>query len=414
MNAGTEPSPIFRRLQPGAGVGLRAEACLPLRSRYSDCNRCVEACPVGALHRDAGRFALDASCVGCGRCAAVCPMGALAVPGFSVDTVAAPRAEALAVDCRRVPAADSPAGAVRVPCLGGLSVSRLLALTLSAENRGLALLDRGWCARCAAGGGAAHPAQDALSQARVLLRAVGVADADLPELASRPLSPEAAAPAIPGPEEEGRLSRRTFLGQLARQATTAVSEALADAPEPLSACAVPAPQRGRQGHAQAGRTTPQGAGLRAPQPSLERARLLAVLDRLAARNGREPPAALFPAVEMTSACRDHELCARLCPTGALHVYATEGARGVGFEPARCIACGACERLCPERAIRFHPQGRGGRPEDAAALTRHARRLCAECGVEFSAAGEATLCGACRKSRALVKAGYDLRFRAGVE
>lgn len=221
----TEPNRtrIYRRLHEGARVGLRAEACLPLRSRYAECDRCVTSCPVGVLHRSETGFALDDGCLGCGRCAAACAMGALGVAGFDIGSVHAAEGETLCVDCWRVPVESSPKNAVRVPCLGGLSVGQLLGLHLAAGVRPLVLLDRGWCEQCPAGGGEAHPIEASLALACQSLRDVGVAAADLPHIERRHRPIREAEAGIPEPESMQTLSRRDFFNSFARQITASTS-----------------------------------------------------------------------------------------------------------------------------------------------------------------------------------------------
>src|SRR3989338_4935262 len=112
---------------------LLEDACLPMRSpRYATCRACENVCPVKAIHIGETEIQLDENCVRCGRCVAVCPMGALALPGFTVADVMRKTALPLSVDCWKVPAKLSPEGAVRIPCLGGLSTGRILELVATA------------------------------------------------------------------------------------------------------------------------------------------------------------------------------------------------------------------------------------------------------------------------------------------
>lgn len=217
----------FRRLNPDAPVGLRADACLSLRSRHTECDRCVEVCPAGVLHRGEETFFLDEGCLGCGRCAAVCPMGALAVAGFTLRPTEIKTTRPLMLDCWRVPAEASPPHGVRVPCLGGLSPGQWLGLVLAARGHGVELLDRGWCNTCPASPGAAHPAAEALTTVHDWLKEARVPRQHWPRRVRAPLPATRAT--TPDPRNETPVSRRRFFGALMHESVGLADTAL-DAP----------------------------------------------------------------------------------------------------------------------------------------------------------------------------------------
>ncbi len=379
----------FRRLNPDAPVGLRAGACLPLRSRHTECDRCVEVCPAGVLHRGEEVFSLDEGCLGCGRCAAACPMGALRIDGFSIGLPAAARGHAVAVDCRKVPPEISTERAVRVPCLGGLAVSDLLALRLVAGRRTVVLHDRGWCAQCPAGAGVSHPLETALSTARAWLAETGVPARLLPRLERRPLPPAVRPSGSPAAPHAMSAPRRAFLKRLTGGLGTALSEAVA--PEAAAARAAdPRPAR-------------------EPVRSFERERRLGLLRRLAANYGGRVPAELFPVLEVDASCRNHQLCVTLCPTGALRAYTAKETRGIAFDAAACIACGQCLSACPERAISLLPQRANHPPRQPSRLTHHEARGCAQCGREFYDRSDEVLCLGCRRAQDFAKTAFDTLF-----
>lgn len=84
-------------LQHGDAIGPTHSRILPVRLRRQVVNipvvcrqclkpLCADACPMGALSRDAetGAMAVDADlCIGCGMCMVACPLG-----GISIDTEA--------------------------------------------------------------------------------------------------------------------------------------------------------------------------------------------------------------------------------------------------------------------------------------------------------------------------------------
>ena len=107
---------------PTTRLALHADAYIPARFREMACRRCADACPTGALVATSEGPALASACVDGGRCTVACPAEALSVPGFDITPTTSGM---VAIDCRRVPPTHSPTGAMRVPCLGDLSIVAL-------------------------------------------------------------------------------------------------------------------------------------------------------------------------------------------------------------------------------------------------------------------------------------------------
>jgi len=381
------------RVRNDVSLQINADRCLRLRSRYNDCDQCAQACPAHVLHVSIERIELAEGCLRCGQCGAACPTEALQTEGFAVSPPpAASSRTPLYVDCWKVPAADSPHDAIRVPCLGGIALHHLVQWHAAAEGRQIALIDRGWCGQCSAGCGSHHPAQETLDAARALLAELGVAEQALPRMESLPL-PRVQMPAeIPEPLAAQFLSRREFFAGITRNAARAIAPVAAGRPDD---------------DAQSRRA--RGARIE----TTARSQLVAQAAALGARHGQPLPAELFPALRVADACCNHQVCAATCPTRALQAYRSEdgAAAGIAFDAAACIACGDCTRACPERALTLVPQGDGEVPRGATALTRWTLRECYDCGHEFADSGSSSVCPTCRKTRELARTSFSQLFGA---
>lgn len=193
---------------------------------------------------------------------------------------------------------------------------------------------------------------------------------------------------IPEADQERAISRRVFFSSLAGRVSTTVNDIVQ---------IVPIAEEGRV------------PDRRSPTRSYARERALKAMQRIACHWRHPLPGSLFNTVAVAPACRDHRVCAATCPTGALHGYSTEGSalRGLAFDAWRCIGCGHCEAVCPERAVRL---GRGAAtevPGGEVQLTRFAQAECSECGEVFGTppgSGE-KLCMNCRKRVNLARSAF---------
>lgn len=374
--------PIRFRPLPGDGrVAFAAEACIAARSLPSACSRCAQACPVGAVRVGEAGPELVADCLGCGRCAAACPTGAIVLKGFP-DSGKLPDGNAVQhVECWKVPASLTGHAAMRVPCLGGLDAGWLLEWQARLGRTPLALIDRGWCAQCSAGGDA-HPVRPAVDEAARLLDACRVQSAERPRLVQRPLPVQLMPAAIPQPAAEEKIDRRAFFRRFAAEAARAI-------PAPT-----PAAPRKRRG---------------SDFPLPKRERLLAVLSALTQRSIEALPAAVLPGLTLAAGCDHLGACAGMCPTGALRLYEEDGHAGAAFEPRDCVACGLCAQACPARAIEVRPAGPSELNAVEQILTAFPLVKCGNCLTPFAAARGETLCPACRRHRAMAGTLFGTRF-----
>jgi formate hydrogenlyase subunit 6/NADH:ubiquinone oxidoreductase subunit I len=176
---------------------------------------------------------------------------------------------------------------------------------------------------------------------------------------------------IPPPESERPISRRQFLRAIT-------------APVPVGGPGAPAfPASARR-------------------ESTERRRVLNALGAVAAERGTTLPDELFARVTNAGTCADHRICTAICPTGALAVRAVDGQAALEFDAEACIACGACERACPEHALSLDAHG-GERERRIVAMHRPQR--CTACGEQYTAKDEDDgLCLSCRKTRKFLRSG----------
>jgi Fe-S-cluster-containing hydrogenase component 2 len=352
---------------------LLAEACVTIQRPGTPCLRCAEACPAGAISIGERTVAISHElCSGCGRCAPVCPTEVLTVDGFALPS----GRMQIRIECSRVPPPGCTQANIVVPCLGGLTANHLRA-SLATGTEEIVLVDRGWCATCPAGG-TDTPWDDVLARLGRELDLLGMRRGPSVRVETRSLPKESAlSPPVARRASSETLTRRQLFARLANPK-----------PKPTashaSACDQP--------------------------PSVIRTDALIERRAQLARIVAGPlPGALFPAASIADTCCDNLICTRACPTGALRSIQESGVGGVAFDAALCIACGACEEACPTHSITIHAAGEGVY-EGSVPLRRHDRRICAQCGAEFSTHDGRSACLACSKDAEIVRLGHDLMRR----
>lgn len=383
----------YRSLREDHPLGLLEDACLPMRApRYATCRACENVCPVKAIHIGETAIQLDENCIRCGRCAAVCPMGALVLPGFSVPNVPQENAMPLSVDCWKVPGKLSPEGAVRVPCLGGLSLGRIVELVAMAGARSLELLDRGWCSGCNAGKSSDHPIHASLDQARSLLDAAGLGASQLPRLRSLYLPANLMPIDIPEHVTESKISRREFFSAFTAKAVVTI-----DKVKPLAPGLEARRRRGFE---------------REPVPSRERERLLWSMELIGQSAGVTQPTKLFYRVVITDACNNHQFCASICPTGALGVFDKVSRTEMMFDTRLCIGCNECHSICPSGALSVLPNSYDALPDHPICLTSFGENICPECGQAYTGKAGEDICRQCQKRHHLASSAFQSLFGSG--
>lgn len=344
-------------------VAVDAQACLRAAGQMPVREGCVEACPSASLSWRGTDPVADANCTGCGLCAAACPNDALDVAGFALTAL--PRGAEIPVTCSR-DRSFQPGQAIILPCLGGVTVTFWLEMCDTADRK-LVVLDRGWCATCQAGGGEAAPWSAALAEVRQLLGFAGWPDTKFPSIEMQPL-----------PSAEARPLTRLGVGPSRRALFTV----------PTSTPA----KHSKRRHVSARRRRVEHVWL----------------SRMAARSGRGSVTEALPMIAINESCRDHGICAALCPTGALERWQGPNERGLAFDAMKCLACGRCAEACPSQALKVFRHG--ARITGRTLITRRASATCSRCAAQFAA--EASdgehLCPTCTKRQSLGAAALSLR------
>lgn len=393
----------------GAAPDLQAGRCLNRRHAGAGCTRCVDNCPAQAIALDGVTPQLDeTACVRCGLCTAICPTDTF-VPAIDYEktlcaTVANLPTAPTALVCPVHPAPDATAATVNAVavnavavnavvqhrrCLAALDVADLL--ELSAGGTRPLWLDDSPCAACPIGAAQATLLRT-VDAARTLLHAAGCSPALLLHSERPPASDVRPHRVLVYDGAQPAISRRALFTRL-RPVRTDRDEA------PVIADLL---QRGAPLSERLPQQTP---------PS--RRRVLTAISALPANGNGEFAAARTPfgAVEVQAeACSGCELCARFCPTGALH-FATDAAGfELTFQATACIACRICVVACPEHVVSL-----GDRLEMDTLRADRMMQLaagelvaCAGCGVLTGRrpAEPTPRCHVCRRGAGIVTAQRD--------
>ncbi len=345
--------------------GFKSERCVRYRYTYSECKRCADACPHGAIRLfDAGVEVLASQCQSCGLCVSACQTEALIQPTLSADHL-----RTLAGDAAEFTLACTPSqakGDASVPCLGALHPVVLTELTW--QGIAVELVGASHCPECAHAAKATEMIRSNL-EACELLRACGKPEAHAVLTLRSDDADES------GQRQRPDMSRRNLF----RRAI------------------------GHGADVMAGRFEPTQAPLkviRAAAPFLPDRKVL--LNAMFAAEGEAPITMprheAIPAEDwqVAAGCTYCEACARVCPTGAIQLLENNTGWRLAFLNDRCVACDVCAEVCQPGAMRQSESGQVLiNKQKGRLLAGVSKTRCLRCDRVFVNEGHETICPICR-------------------
>lgn len=322
---------------------IRNSRCVRYRFRYSTCTRCADNCPAEALTPGEEGVELDVNrCSGCGLCVPACPTATFHLPSFPTSALAKPAEKQLVVACTP----SGQAGDVLVPCLGDIDPALLASLGM--RHIAVTLHGTEHCRACAH---APHGSE----RFEMLLTAMQEVDGTGPE--------KWIAPVVDATQSRPhRADRRQLFRRFSNRAVESIRSDM-----------------------ESEEVVPESA-IRAAAHFVPARRALA--ERLLERLERLPEESLLPLLFDVAAivpgdgsCTGCDVCARVCPTGALKVAEAESEWLLLFRAGQCVGCGVCIEACGPGALtlQHHWQPEG---EEPALLHELRRYRCQGCGRFF--------------------------------
>ena len=359
---------------------FRATACTRYRYRYSECSRCADACPHGAIELSDEGASIDAGvCKECGLCISSCHTQAWSSPSF--EPIEILRHAIKKPHWRMACEPSGCAGDAKVPCLAAIDAVWLAYMA----KRGIpvSLHGAGHCSQCAHGGKGETQLQLNL-QAVAALRDAAAREVDeaappaswvMPVLADDTRSAAARqqdARNGNGPSARRGLFKR-FFGRRAERAA---------APE---------------GTGENGRIAQQAVRAAAPVMSERRELLQIVTQR---KDDRPMIVGLDEALPLMhlslhSGCTLCEACFRVCPSGALEIVEDPGHWALTFQADRCLGCQVCLEACQPRVLDAEASfdARPGQPPTT--LISRTKQRCSRCDRHFASVLPESTCRVCR-------------------
>lgn len=348
---------------------FHATRCVRYRYRYSECARCVDACPHQAIElADSGASLVAGKCQNCALCVSACHTGAWSAAAFKPIEMLrlAIKAEQFSVAC----APSGMAADAIVPCLGSLDACTLA--YLEKRRLPLSLLGTAHCSGCA------HAPKGEEQLAANLEAVAELRRAAAPEVwRETRIADDSAAAAPPAGPRFAAGRRQLFRRLIGRGVDQVIAAA-----EPLAL-----PQ-----------AVPDQA-IRAGAYALTEQREL--LQIVAARKDGQPFRVAIhealPALDLTIApgCTLCEACFRVCPTGAISIIENPGDWALLFQRDRCVGCAVCLEVCQPRVLDAAAQFDLASDQPARPLISQAKQRCDRCDRFFVSHRPEQTCPVCR-------------------
>ncbi|MEA3417970.1 MAG: 4Fe-4S binding protein [Campylobacterota bacterium] len=343
-------------------------SCVRATSKFSECTKCVEICPVNTIEIvDNIPTFTPSACVDCGGCVGVCPTEAFALRDFStVDFFfSILEDETNLISCKK-----------NIPCISALSVEHLISLALASEEP--IRLDLGHCRTCEIRDPLFAQIEQNIEEANFILSSFSDKQLSVENLAYQPEENSI--------EEREVSSRRSFLSNISLKGAVKHKEAFDEA--------VGADEQQRFEIDSA-----VIAKIKNKKLPNKRKILFTTLKRTTKPEQYE----VLPEEEVSFTsqkfvdenCTNCQICYRICPTGAL---SSDGKFSlINFDAMLCVKCHLCHDVCEPDAIHlqngFEIQ-EFFEPTQRTLATFNIKR-CNECGSYFTYTGGEQVCPRCQ-------------------
>jgi energy-converting hydrogenase A subunit P len=303
---------------------FRVQRCTRYRFRYSECQRCSDACPHEAITlSDSGAKIDETRCQNCALCSTACLTGAWAADAFKpIDILR------VAIKQKEFSIACAPCGQAAdavVPCLGALDAGMIA--YLGKRKIPLTLHGSQHCSECPHGAkGAAQLAANL--EAAAQLCAAGDDDPAAPwaNFTFGEAAPARATTPV-------HAARRQLFRRLVGRGVDAVVAGTAPA-LPQTPIADKAIRAGAYAGTEQRELLQIVCERKDGKPFMMRWHEALPLMRLALQPG----------------CTTCEACFRACPTGAIQIVENPGDWALTFQADRCVGCAVCLEVCQPRVL----------------------------------------------------------------
>jgi len=335
-------------------------SCVRVSSKFSECTKCKDICPVDGIAFDENIPLVQQSCIDCGGCIGVCPTESISLSDF--DTVNFIfdflKSDENLISCKS-----------NIPCLALLSVENLISMAVLGEGK--TTLDLGHCEGCDIKDPLAKEIEKNIKEANEFLSTL-----------NSPHKIEVSDEAFIKEEVQDTPNRRDFLKKFSLKGAVESKVEFDKEIENLD----------RRSEIDNATTS------KMKQKSLPNKRklLFMALKRIEDSEGvsiDKDNLSFISLKSVDNSCDNCSFCYRLCPTGAL----TSDNRGskIDFDPLACVKCHLCHDVCQSDSIHiedfdsslfFH--------QKQSNLIKFKQIRCEECGMFFSLFDDSTMCKRC--------------------
>jgi ferredoxin len=345
----------------GSKLNIDFGSCVRVASKYSECSKCADICPINAITYNENILTLDESCIDCGGCIGICPTEAISLSDFhTIDFIFDfLKEDDSLISCKK-----------NIPCLALLSIENLISLALLGDKE--TLLDLGHCKNCEIKEPLYQQIVNNIQETNHFLKALGSDK----KIVSKELS-------YTQEEEKEEANRRDFLKRFSLKGAIESKISLEKELEEID-------KRGSIDNS----TT---AKMREKNLPNKRKLLYMALKRVK----EQPHLVTLPEASISfisqksidNSCDNCSFCYRLCPTGALN--SDKKGTKIEFDALACVKCHLCHDVCQTNSLHLESFETASifKPK-IDELIKFTMKRCEECGLFFTYFGDESMCRRC--------------------